>query len=139
MASMDRSQLLRGVLDAAVLAVIGQRDGYGYDVVRRLREAGLTEVADASVYGALRRLHKGGALNSFVMPSHEGPHRRYYGMTAQGQQQLADARETWTGFAAVLSAMLEQDPGRAGGAPSTEPAALPGEGEPATPRSSSSP
>ena len=27
---MDRSQLLRGVLDAAVLAVVHQQDGYGY-------------------------------------------------------------------------------------------------------------
>lgn len=34
---MDRSQLVRGTLDAAVLAVVAEQDGYGYDVVRRLR------------------------------------------------------------------------------------------------------
>jgi PadR family transcriptional regulator, regulatory protein PadR len=107
MSSMDRSQLLRGVLDAAVLAVIKQKDGYGYDVVRRLREAGLTEVADASVYGTLRRLHKSGALTSFVLPSDEGPHRRYYGMTQRGKDQLAEARTTWTEFGAALNALLE--------------------------------
>jgi len=38
---MDRSQLLRGTLDAAVLAVVAEQDGYGYDVLRRLRAAGL--------------------------------------------------------------------------------------------------
>ena len=38
---MDTSQLLKGVLDAAVLAVVEDDDGYGYDVVRRLRHAGL--------------------------------------------------------------------------------------------------
>ena len=106
---MDRSQLLRGVLDAAVLAVIKQRDGYGYDVVRRLREAGLTEVADASVYGTLRRLYKGGALTSFVVPSDEGPHRRYYGITPRGQEQLDEARETWTEFGTALNALLETE------------------------------
>ncbi len=37
---MDRSQLLRGTLDAAVLAVVAEQDGYGYDVLRRLRAAG---------------------------------------------------------------------------------------------------
>ncbi len=39
---MDTTQLLKGVLDLAVLAVLDERDGYGYDVVRRLREAGST-------------------------------------------------------------------------------------------------
>jgi PadR family transcriptional regulator PadR len=61
---MDTSQLLRGTLDAAVLAVVAQRDGYGYDVLRRLRAAGLSEVGVASVYGTLRRLYGGGALTS---------------------------------------------------------------------------
>ena len=36
---MDTTQLLKGVLEVAVLAVIGQEDGYGYDIVRRLRES----------------------------------------------------------------------------------------------------
>ena len=47
-------------LDVAVLAVVAQEDAYGYDVVRRLREAGLTDVGDASVYGTLRRLFAAG-------------------------------------------------------------------------------
>ena len=81
---MDQSQLLRGALDAAVLAVVAENDGYGYDVLRRLRTAGMTEVGDASVYGTLRRLYRSGALTSYVMPSDEGPHRRYYGMTDRG-------------------------------------------------------
>ena len=34
---MDTSQLLKGVLDLAVLAVLRKEDGYGYDVLRRLR------------------------------------------------------------------------------------------------------
>ena len=37
---MDNTQLVKGVLDLAVLAVVADADGYGYDVVRRLRTAG---------------------------------------------------------------------------------------------------
>ena len=59
---MDTTQLLKGVLDLAVLAVVADEDGYGYDVVRRLRAAGIDEVGDASVYGTLRRLYAAGAL-----------------------------------------------------------------------------
>src|SRR5256885_9476929 len=106
---MDRSQLLRGALDAAALAVVAEQDGYGYDVVRRLRAAGLTDVGDASVYGTLRRLYRSGALTSYVMPSDEGPHRRYYGITARGRAQLAEAREVWADFSHVLTDLLQTD------------------------------
>ncbi|MCW2571518.1 MAG: hypothetical protein JWO88_1576, partial [Frankiales bacterium] len=30
---MDASQLVKGLLDVAVLAVVREEDGYGYDVV----------------------------------------------------------------------------------------------------------
>src|SRR3954451_20089280 len=109
MTSMDRSQLLRGVLDAAVLAVVRRADGYGYDVVRRLRAAGLTDVGDASVYGTLRRLYRGGALTSYVVPSDEGPHRRYYGITERGQAQVGGARVTWEEFERPLDALLAEE------------------------------
>ena len=86
---MEISQLLKGVLDLAVLAVLRGEDGYGYDVLRRLRAAGLDEVGDASVYGTLRRLYKAGLLTSYVVPSEEGPHRKYYGLNDVGRQMYA--------------------------------------------------
>ena len=106
---MDQSQLLRGALDAAVLAVVAENDGYGYDVLRRLRTAGMTEVGDASVYGTLRRLYRSGALTSYVMPSDEGPHRRYYGMTDRGRSQLEEARAVWADFSRTLSNLLKTE------------------------------
>ena len=104
---MDSSQLLKGVLDAAVLAVLADDDGYGYDIVRRLRDAGLTDVGDASVYGTLRRLFQSGALSSYVVPSDEGPHRKYYGLTPAGTQQLADARLAWKAFSTTVTDIFE--------------------------------
>ena len=103
---MDRSQLLRGTLDAAVLATVAEQDGYGYDVLRRLRASGLVDVGDASVYGTLRRLYKAGALTSYVVPSEEGPHRRYYGITDHGQALLQEARSAWTDFSRTLDLLL---------------------------------
>jgi len=103
---MDTTQLLKGVLDVAVLAAIQDEDGYGYDVVRRLRAAGLDEVGDASVYGTLRRLYSAGALTSYVVPSDDGPHRKYYGINAQGQAMLRDQRESWSAFATTMSGLL---------------------------------
>ena len=103
---MDTSQLLKGVLDLAVLAVVADEDAYGYDIVRRLREAGLEDVGDASVYGTLRRLFRSGSLSSYVVPSDEGPHRKYYAVTAAGRQALSNGTKTWRHFADVLDELL---------------------------------
>ncbi len=103
---MDTTQLLKGVLDVAVLAAIQDEDGYGYDVVRRLRAAGLDEVGDASVYGTLRRLYSAGALTSYVVPSDDGPHRKYYGINAEGRRILLEQRDSWTAFAATMGRLL---------------------------------
>jgi PadR family transcriptional regulator PadR len=103
---VDTTQLLKGVLDVAVLAVVQHDDGYGYDIVRRLRDAGLGDVGDASVYGTLRRLYAAGALSSYVVPSDGGPHRKYYAINAEGRDMLARQRTTWSDFAEAMSALL---------------------------------
>lgn len=107
---MDTTQLLKGVLDVAVLAAIQDEDGYGYDVVRRLRAAGLDEVGDASVYGTLRRLYSAGVLTSYVVPSEDGPHRKYYGINAQGRSMLREQRDDWTAFATTMGRLLAPKP-----------------------------
>ncbi|GII29852.1 PadR family transcriptional regulator [Planotetraspora mira] len=108
MRRVDSSQLLKGVLDVAVLAVLAKRDSYGYDVVRSLREAGLEDVGDASVYGTLRRLFKAGALNSYVVASDEGPHRKYYGLNDVGRSLLTSSATTWASFAATMNHLLKE-------------------------------
>lgn len=104
---MDSTQLLKGVLDAAVLAVVQHEDAYGYDIVRRLRDAGLGDVGDASVYGTLRRLYTAGALSSYVVPSDGGPHRKYYAINAQGKETLAAQRADWDAFSAAMTRLLD--------------------------------
>ena len=105
---MDTTQLLKGVLDLTVLAVVDDEDGYGYDIVRRLRDRGLDDVGDASVYGTLRRLYAGGALTSYVVASETGPHRKYYGITPAGRTQLKQQRDDWTSFSTTVT----EDPRR---------------------------
>ena len=41
------------------------------------------------------------------MPSDEGPHRRYYGITSRGRTQLEDARRVWGDFSRTLTTLLE--------------------------------
>src|SRR5438105_9998508 len=106
-APVDASQLLKGVLDLAVLAVLAESESYGYEVVRRLRESGLRDVGDASVYGTLRRLYQAGALSSYVVPSGEGPHRKYYGLNDSGRALLARSAEAWSAVTQAVGALLD--------------------------------
>jgi PadR family transcriptional regulator PadR len=102
----EKSQLLKGVLDLLVLVALSNADGYGYDVVRRLRDGGLQEIAEASVYGTLRRLFSDGLLSSYVVPSDEGPHRKYYAITQRGSQHLDRLTMNWQEFSGAVEQIL---------------------------------
>lgn len=105
---MDTTQLLKGVLDLAVLEVLRKRDSYGYEIVTHLRASGLEAVAEASVYGTLRRLHTEKHVDSYVEPSLTGPHRRYYRLTETGESKRNELGKTWSRFVEILDALLEE-------------------------------
>ena len=110
--TMDTTQLLKGLLEPAILAVLEQEDAYGYEVVRRLKTKGLDAVGDASVYGTLRRLFDAGHLTSYVRPSDEGPNRRYYSVNKSGTKQLRAARKQWSEFSTTLDRVLNGEGSR---------------------------
>src|SRR5688500_1418364 len=106
---MDTTQLLKGVLDLAVLEVLRGGDGYGYEIVTHLRECGLEAVGEASVYGTLRRLHGEDLLDSYVEPSSAGPHRRYYRLNERGEAKRQELAKTWRRFVEVMDIVFEED------------------------------
>jgi PadR family transcriptional regulator len=93
---MDQTQLLKGVLELAVLAVIARGETYGYEILSTLEQAGLDGVGDASVYGTLRRLEQAGHLESRLAASDSGPARKYYAVTPSGAEQLRAGTESWS-------------------------------------------
>ena len=93
--SVDQAQLLKGVLELAVLSVIARGETYGYEILATLEAAGLDGVGDASVYGTLRRLEQSGALTSRLEASDSGPARKYYTVTPVGREDLRVGLEAW--------------------------------------------
>lgn len=104
---MEQAQLLKGVLELAVLAVIARRETYGYEILSTLEAAGFDGVGDASVYGTLRRLEQAGHLGSRLAASDGGPARKYYAMTPSGAEQLRAGTETWTRISAAFQELVE--------------------------------
>ncbi|WP_341360328.1 PadR family transcriptional regulator [Georgenia sp. M64] len=103
-------QLLKGVLPMLVLAVLRQRDSYGYDLVVRLQETGLTDISAGSVYPVLARLEREGHLRSYLVPSASGPARKYYAPTPAGLTHLAEQRRAWQQLGNVVRMALTPPP-----------------------------
>ena len=105
---MDTTQLLKGALDLAILAVLSVEDQYGYEIAKGLRDAGFSDIGDASVYGTLRRLEASGALKSYFMESEDGPNRKYYSLTKLGAAEATRSEKTWSEFSKTMNVLLEK-------------------------------
>lgn len=104
---MIRSQLLKGTVPFLILSVVGDQDLYGYDIARRIRERSSAFLApsEGSLYPALHRLERDGALVAEWRKGDQGPRRRYYRLTPAGKTLLADARAEWDAFTGVIAAV----------------------------------
>lgn len=92
---MAETQLLKGVLEGCVLQIIAQREIYGYELVQGLREAGFTTIIGGTVYPLLQKLEKKGLIIGETKPSPDGPDRKYFQLTQEGQVYLADFWRQW--------------------------------------------
>src|SRR6266566_1134453 len=66
-------QLLKGVLSPLLLWLLAERESYGYELVQRLRAAGLSGISEGTVYPALSRLEREGRITSRLVASRSGP------------------------------------------------------------------
>jgi PadR family transcriptional regulator PadR len=107
MAEMDlQTGWIRGVLEPCLLALVGPREAYGYELAGRLDDAGLGRVKGGSLYPALARLEKQGLLSSQWRAGDGGPGRKYYTLTSAGRAELAAQGRAWATFATRVSDVL---------------------------------
>ena len=82
-----------------LLAVLDQaaEDLYGYQIAKQLQRvsSGPPIVKQGALYPVLRTLSAQGLLASRIVPSYSGPPRRYYRITPQGRETLAQWRAIW--------------------------------------------
>jgi PadR family transcriptional regulator PadR len=100
------SQLLRGVLDVCLLAVLVDEPAYGYEMTKRLAARGLDVVGEGSIYPVLGRLERGGLVEPFEQPSDGGPPRKYYRVTPGGLSAFERWRQEWSDTSSAIDAVL---------------------------------
>jgi len=101
-----------------MLAVLTERESYGYELVTRLQTDGLSDIAAGTVYPVLTRLEREGLVTSRLVASSSGPARKYYAPTAQGATELRRSIRSWHRLNITVTATL----GRAGPAPEPDDA-----------------
>src|SRR5918992_4539053 len=101
-------QLLKGVLTLLLLHLLAEQESYGYEVVQRLHDLGLSGMAAGTVYPALSRLEREKCLASRLVSSEEGPARKYYRPTAAGYQALASGTKQWQSLVELITTHLSR-------------------------------
>jgi PadR family transcriptional regulator len=101
-----RSQLLRGVLDLCLLAVVEEEPAYGYEMTKRLRARGLSIVGEGSIYPLLGRLERDGLVETHREASNGGPPRKYYRTSREGQRELEAGVSEWRAARDAIDTLL---------------------------------
>jgi PadR family transcriptional regulator PadR len=102
-----RTELLRGVLDLCLLAVMQEGPAYGYEMTKRLRARGLSIVSEGSIYPLLGRLERDGLVETHRAASNGGgPPRKYYQASPEGQRALAAGVSEWRAARDAVDAVL---------------------------------
>jgi transcriptional regulator len=102
-----KPELLKGHLDALVLAALAVEPAHGYAVIQRLkrRSADVFVLPEGTVYPALHRLERDGLLASRWTTA-SGRRRRVYRITRAGREALSLRRLEWRRFSRAVEAVL---------------------------------
>lgn len=102
------SQLRKGVLELAVLALLAKDDKYGSQLVDELAARPELAITAGTVYPLVARLAKAGLVTSTWQESPVGPPRKYYALTAAGREALAGMAATFDAVAKAVRTIVEE-------------------------------
>jgi len=90
-----KSQMRKGILEYCILLILNRRKAYANDIIQLLQEARLI-VVEGTLYPLLTRLKNMGLLNYQWIESSQGPPRKYYELTPEGESFLLELEQAWS-------------------------------------------
>ena len=86
---------------------------YGYQVVKEIesRSSGYFRLKEGTLYPALHRLEKDALVEGRWDTSPSGQNRRYYHITAKGQERLESMLREWTQFSRAVDLVARSGSG----------------------------
>lgn len=96
------------VLSTAMLLLVSEERGHGYDLAARLGELGFEGLDPGGLYRTLRTLEADGLLRSWWDGSDRGPARRMYELTGAGRSSLAQTIDALVGEARLMDRLVDR-------------------------------
>lgn len=103
-----RIELLQGTLDLLILQTLGWGPRYGYGIAQMIRAGSRNalQVDTGSLYPALHRLERQGAIAADWGLSENNQRVRIYRLTAAGRKQLATERSRWKQLSDAIAGVM---------------------------------
>lgn len=89
-----KSQMRKGILEYCILLLLRKEPAYTSDIITKLQEAKLI-VVEGTLYPLLTRLKNSGLLGYQWIESTQGPPRKYYELTKEGEEFLVELESSW--------------------------------------------
>lgn len=106
---MIPSQMLKGMLEGCILEIINKQETYAYEISEKLSRYGFGEISEGTVYPIILRLQKNEMISATVRDSNSGPKRKYYKLTSNGIDSLAQFKNNWKELDEAVNKLLEGD------------------------------
>ena len=105
------SEQLKGHLEPLVLSVLEGGPAHGYAIIESLRDrsGGVFDLPEGTIYPALHRLERAGAIVSRDEVV-GGRRRRVYRLSARGRRSLLERRVNWGVFSSAIDSVLGVNP-----------------------------
>ena len=97
-------QMRKGILDYCILAILASGDSYAPAIIAELKKAEMI-VVEGTLYPILTRMKNAGYLTYRWEESPQGPPRKYYTLTAEGQEYLRSLDEAWDKLVEQINAI----------------------------------
>jgi PadR family transcriptional regulator PadR len=89
------AQMRRGVLPYCVLAMLRNKERYGFELVQTLGGIDGMVTGEGTIYPLLARLRRQGLVETSWQESTAGPPRKYYRLADAGKDALAEFSGSW--------------------------------------------
>ena len=104
-----RAQMIKGVLELALLSVLKDRAQYGLEILHRLNAEVQLDVADGTIYPLLHRMEASGFVAAeWRIEGRNARPRKYYTLTENGTAELETLWENWTDMRIRIDALQER-------------------------------
>ena len=101
-------QMRKGVLELCILSIISEKEAYPSDMIKRLEQSDMI-VVEGTVYPLLTRLKNMGLLQYTWQESKEGPPRKYFQLTPEGEVFLQELKESWAKLVLSVNNIIEKN------------------------------